>query len=60
MATQAPKLEQFPNLDDLPADLIKEFFVEAQHSSWDGWEENDLGVLLQLLNDMVLYVKHCR
>lgn len=42
-------------LDKIPAELIKEYFGEATHNNWDGWEEHELVHIRNLMADMYLY-----
>lgn len=42
-------------LENVPAELIKEYLAEATHNNWDGWEEYELVHIRQLMADMYLY-----
>lgn len=38
--------------------VITEYIIEANHSSWDGFESEELVGVKALLQDLVLYVEH--
>lgn len=43
-------------LEDIPAEVFKEYFLEAQHGSWDGWDEEHIRLAFdRLLDDLRLY-----
>jgi hypothetical protein len=51
-----PTIQQNPSLDNIPAEVFKEYFLEAQHSNWDGWDdEHDRLTLDRVLDDLILY-----
>jgi hypothetical protein len=54
--TEAANSEPTP-LWDLPAEVIKEYLVESEHQSWEGFDESEQVVLEKLLTDIRLYVR---
>jgi len=48
------------DLSDLPAEIIKECLVEAQHGGWDGWSESAKATISYLMYDIVRYHRHSK
>lgn len=44
-----------PELDTIPAEWIKEYLLESDHQSWEGFSEQETNVLLTMLGDLRLY-----
>lgn len=43
-------------LADLPAEDIKQFLVEGEHGSWDGWDENQVQTIEAFIIDLEIGV----
>ena len=45
-------------MENVPDEVIKEYFAESVHNSWDGWEPEQLMGIMPLLRDILLYHKN--
>lgn len=50
-------MPKYSDLNDIPADVFKEYVLEGRHGSWDGWTEEEGKVLDRMVNDLELYAK---
>lgn len=41
-----------------PADRIKEYFVEAEHNDYEGWNGHDKVVMLKVVDDLRRWLKN--
>lgn len=44
-----------PTLSDIEPDVYKEYFVEAEHNSWEGWSDEELNTIMRFVGDVRLY-----